>query len=55
MGVRTFYGKGQLQLYWAAWRVVRGKVTISGIRNRLNNFVTCIVGYIHNLQMWPPA
>lgn len=55
MGVRTFYGKEQRQLYRAASRVVRGNVTISGIPNRLNTFVTCIVGYLHNVLMWPPA
>lgn len=43
MGVPPFYGKGPQPLLWAASWATHGKLTISGIPDRLNSYITFIL------------
>jgi hypothetical protein len=50
MGVQPVYGEGPHRLLRAGKRTARGKVTIFGISNRLNNCVTFIVYTLHKCR-----
>lgn len=43
LDVHPFHGRGLHPLHWAGSRASRGRVTISGITNRLNNSVIFMV------------